>query len=492
MTRFAPRLAALRSSSIRLLAATAALALAACGGSSPAPAPGGGGGGGGATATSKGVVTALGSVTVNGIRFDTSTAQIRIDDNPGRPESELKLGMVVKVKGSKDDAAGTGKATEVEAHHVVRGRVDDKGGSVLKVGGHEVEIEHATEFEDHASRLGSIAVGERVRVHGHPTTTGHFRATRVEKESGTSEDFEVKGFVSDLARTTGTFTLKVTPDAASSYAVTMAAGAAMPGGILDGSYVDVRSASAPVAGALTAASVALEDARLGEAQAEVEVEGLVTSGSSAQFSVEGQSVATSASTRWENGLPGDLAPGVKVEAEGKLDASNVLQATKVSFRANVRLQGAVSSVVAASAREGTFQVLGTTVRTDAWTEWKSSGGGSALDLTTIGTGPVLVRGVPGSSGEIVATRVESTNDARLVLQGPVATRNASGGTLSVLGLTIQTNAQTEYRDASDAAMTATAFFAAVVEGKTVVKARSRDPLSGTTFTAEQIEIEGSR
>ena len=130
-------------------ALAAALLLAACGGSSTAPA------GGGATpsATSKGVVTAIGSVTVNGIRFDTSTAQIRIDDNPGRPESELKVGMVVRVKGSKDDVAGTGKATEVEAHHVVRGKVDDKGGSVVRVGGHEVEIEHGTEFENHASGL---------------------------------------------------------------------------------------------------------------------------------------------------------------------------------------------------------------------------------------------------------------------------------------------------------------------------------------------------
>jgi len=64
----------------------AALLVAACGGSSPDPAtPGGGGGGGTTTATSRGVVTAVGALTVNGIAFDASTAQIRIDDNPGRP-----------------------------------------------------------------------------------------------------------------------------------------------------------------------------------------------------------------------------------------------------------------------------------------------------------------------------------------------------------------------------------------------------------------------
>jgi len=151
-----------------------------------------------------------------GIRFDTSAAQIRIDDNPGRPESELKVGMVVTVKGSKDDLAGTGKATEVEAHHLVRGKVEDKVGSVLHVGGQEVEVEHGTEFEDDAARLGSIAVGDRVRVHGHPTSAGHIRATRVEKDAGTSDDFEVKGFVSNLSAAAGTFTLQDSPDAATS------------------------------------------------------------------------------------------------------------------------------------------------------------------------------------------------------------------------------------------------------------------------------------
>jgi len=267
---------------------------------------------------------------------------------------------------------------------------------------------------------------------------------------------------------------------------------AIPAGVVSGSYVEVRAASRPVAGAFTATAVVLEDGKLGEAQAEVEVEGLVTSGNSTQFVVEGQAVATSLYTRWDNGLPADLAPGVKVEAEGKLDDAGILQATKVSFRANLRIQGPVSNVVATSAHEGSFQVLGLTVRTDAWTEWKSSGGGGTLDLTTIGAGPVEVRGVPGQAGEIIATRIDTTNDSRLVLQGPVSSKDAAAGRLVILGLTAQAGASTEYRDSSDAVLTTAAFFDLVIPPKTVVKVRSRDPLSGTTLTAEQMEIEGSR
>ncbi len=477
----------------------AAAFLSACGGSSPSTASAGTTGPTGTTgavAASRGVVTAVGPLIVNGISFDAATAQIRIDDNPGRPESEIKVGMIVTVRGSRDDASGSGRATEIEAHHVLSGKVDDKGGSVLRVGGHEVEVEHGTEFEDRTARLGSVSVGDRVRVHGHATASGNFRATRVEKESGSSEDFEVKGFVSDLDRTAGRFTLKVSPDAASSYAVTMAAGATIPAGVVNGSFVEIRASAPPVAGALTVTAVKLEDSSLGEANAEVEVEGIVTSGTSAQFVVEAQTVATGATTRWENGLPSDLVPGVKVEAEGTLDAGGVLQAHKVSFRSNVRLQGPVSNVVSTGASEGTFQLNGLTVRTDAWTEWKSSGsgggGGGSLDLTTVGAGPVEVRGMLVQSGEIVATRIEATNDDRLYLQGPVSAKDGAAGRLTVLGITVQAGAGTEYRDPSDAPISASAFFDQVVVPRTVVKARSRVPMTGTTFSAEEIEIEGSR
>ena len=81
----------------------AAAILSACGGSAPSSGstgPTGPTGSTGPTGTtgvvaSRGVVTAVGTLVVNGISFDASTAQIRIDDNPGRPESELKVGMVV-------------------------------------------------------------------------------------------------------------------------------------------------------------------------------------------------------------------------------------------------------------------------------------------------------------------------------------------------------------------------------------------------------------
>jgi hypothetical protein len=98
----------------------------------------------------------------------------------------------------------------------------------------------------------------------------------------------------------------------------------------------------------------------------------------------------------------------------------------------------------------------------------------------------------GANGEIVATRIESTNDDRLYLQGPVAAKDAAATRLTLLGITVQAGAGTEYRDTSDAALSAPAFFDLVVVPRTVVKARSRVPMSGSTFAADSLEIEGSR
>ena len=482
----------IRIAQIRTALLAAALSLAACGTSqSPAQSPS-------AQKTSKGVVTATGSVTVNGVRFATPGASVKVDGQPAT-EADLTVGMVVKVRGQDDGV--NGQAVEIESEDAVRGKVGGVAGNVVSIGEQEIEVEDATEFEDNAARLASITPGQdRIRVSGVSTGSGRIRASRIDKVAGASDDFEVKGFVSALAMGPPvTFDLRVSPDAATAIAVTLAAGAAVPVGLANGAFVEVRSAAAPQGGAVTATSVEVEDARLGGAEEEVEVEGIVTSGDSSSFMVDGQSVATDASTRWENGVPGDLVPGVKVEAEGRLDSQSppVLHAEAVSFRANLRLQGPSTDVVVpdpSAPRTGSFKVLGLTVHTDALTEWVDFSG-NPQDLGTIGSGPVLVRGLRSRDrSSVVATRVERTSDTKLFLQGPVASKDAAAGTLVVLGLTVATGAATEFRDMGDAVVAKDAFFAAVVEGRTVVKARGKDAsaLSGTILTADQIEMEGDR
>src|SRR5450755_518462 len=79
-------------------------------------------GGGGATGTGGpaysafGMLSDFGSIFVNGIEFFTDKASITINGVPNRPESDLRIGMVLSVHGSIDGSGRTGNATTVDYH----------------------------------------------------------------------------------------------------------------------------------------------------------------------------------------------------------------------------------------------------------------------------------------------------------------------------------------------------------------------------------------
>src|SRR6185369_17282133 len=144
-----------------------AVAMSACGdggGGTSAPAAG--------AAVSQGVVTAKGSVFVNGIEFSTAGAAITIDDAPGT-EADLKVGMVVKVRGASDDATKQGTAIKIEARDAMEGTIEsvDAPNNTITVMGQTVQIEdNLTRLnDDDAVKVFSaagFAVGNVVEVHG--------------------------------------------------------------------------------------------------------------------------------------------------------------------------------------------------------------------------------------------------------------------------------------------------------------------------------------
>jgi uncharacterized protein DUF5666 len=477
-----------------LLVLSLAAALAACGGSSD---PGAGPGPGTTpNVTMKGVITAraTGQITVNGVALATP-ATVQIEKVPS-PAGELQLGMVVTVRA--DVSGRSGEATEVEFEDVVKGKVSEvNDDSTLRVGGQLVRVDDSTEFEDNLARLGSVGVDDRVRVSGVPDDKGGLRATRIDRLPGTAEDFEVKGVVSGLS-TTG-FTLKTSIDAApaDTYTVTLAAGVTFPAGLANGSFVEVRSAAPVQAGNLIeAASISLED-RLGDAQSEAEVEGIVTSATSGGFVVAGVQVTTTDATLWDGGVAADLIPGVKVEAEGTLQADGSLAARKVSFRYSSRLQGPVAGLAVAADGTGTFTVNGITVRVDALTEQRDPA--SALQAGDL----VEVRGFLGRDGtSLVATRLELSNDDRPIIQGVATAKDAAAGTVTILGKTIATGSVESggFHDLDPSSgvdgpsISKDAFFAAITVGETVVKGRGRDlaAFADPVLNAKEVELEGER
>jgi len=470
---------------VRIAALLASTLLAACGGSSPSPSTGNPP----PVVSSKSArgtvsASAAGTLTVNGVVLDTRGAAIKIEDGLHRPESELRHGMVVKVRGRFDDRTGT--ATEIEFEDHLKGRVRASSSSAVSrsvdVGGRTVHVEDSTHvFDDSGNHVGfaGLATDDRVRVSGFTDDGGRLRATSIERLARQSSDdsFEMKGFVTGLNAARTEFTLVSSPsDAGIVVTVTSLAAA-----IVEGSYVEVHAASAPVAGAVTASAVELEDASVAGEGAEVEIEGIVASGTSASFTIDGQEVGTSASTRWENGVPDDLVPGVKVEVEGHVEGG-VLVAEKVSFRALVRLQGPATGVTASS-----YTVLGFTVLRDAF--------GDESDATPTEGQAIQVRGYPNAAGTgIVSTRTHQPSGGggnRLLLQGLVTGKDATGGSLVILGVTVGTTSGTRYYRHRDEVndIGKSAFFALVEASRSVVKARITSAPAGGSATAEELELE---
>lgn len=489
---------AAKQSLVVLLAA----ALAACGGSSSSGSttPGGGGNPGGGTPPTvtlslEGTITAQGasSVTVNGVTVAATANTTTRIEHAERPESELKVGQHVRVKAHRN---GTHEAEgiEIELEHDVQGKIsskDDAAGTIT-VAGQTVRVDDSTHFDDDSARLASasVQVGKRVKVSGVRDDKGGLRATRVEDDAGTSDDFQVKGVVSGSSA--AGFTL--TTVAGVTYTVSLGSGVTSPA---DGALVEVHAAGPAVGGAITATSITLEDRLPGLPDTETEVEGIVTAGTSDSFVVNGTTVTTSTSTTWNGGVPGDLLPGVKVEAEGTLGSDGVLSASKVTFKEYIRLEGVITGLSAPGATSATLTVNGVDVSGGPLTRWDDA-------ATSLADGDwVEVRGSLSRDGTfVVASRVglkSAGGNARPVLQGLVSAADATAGTVTILGMTLTAGA--ELRDQSttsgvDGALLSRAdFFAKVSAGFALVKAtgsNNADWTAGASGVARSLELEGEK
>jgi hypothetical protein len=462
------------------LSLSSLLVLSACGGGS-------GGGFVPATSTatpvvSQGVVTAKGSVFVNGIEFSTIGASITIDDSPNRPEIELKEGMTVKIRGTSDDATKKGTAIQIEARDALEGQIQaiDNARHTITVMGQTVRVEdNVTRLNDDNTiktfTAAGFALNDHVEVHGSADdpAVGGIRATRVAKK--TTGEFESKGFITGLSATS--FGLSPTPGGASALTVNFSAGQ-LPTGATNGSMVQVKSSAAPAAGAVTASLIKLED-RLGATGEKVETEGVVTSGTLVSFVVNGQQVVTSSATLYEGGLSSDFAVGVKLEAEGPLNANGEIAATKIIFRSNIKIEADASSVSANG-----LTVLGKAVTIDSFTR--------------VDNGPIIngshveVRASLDRNGNLKASRiiVQSASN-KAFLQGPVSAADSAAGTLTILGSTLVSDSATQWRVSStitEAAVAKASFYSQLKINTSVVKVRW-DSFTTMTAPIKEAEIE---
>lgn len=456
---------------------------------------GGGGGGSGTVASggisgtgssSTGTITSFGSVYVNGVKFDTTSSSVSIDGASGT-ESQLKVGMVVKVKGTIYSEGTTGSATSIKFSSDVEGPISAKDLvlNTLTVLGQTVTVDGATVFEG-ATGLSdpTLVVGNNVEVSGFRNASG-IVASRIEKK--TAGNIQVKGTISNLNIGATTFTLG---------ALTVNYGSVLnPPVLKNGLLVEVKASTA--ATPLIATKIEIEDTAETEGN-EVEVEGYISdfTNAASEFKVAGQVVRIASNAKFENGAAGDLNNGAKIEAEGIL-TSGVLVASKVSvkqstaIKVNIKVEAPVEAIDANSitvlGQKFTFNNL--TQMEDKTVAQLKLNIGNIFGIIVAGE-HVAVRGYKNSAGNLVATRIERNADTKVVLQGPLEA--ATSPTLKILGLTVTTSSTspvTKFEAADGSASDAATFFGTAIGTIVKVEGTKTGTGSAAVITATEVEIE---
>ena len=447
-------------------------------------------GGIGATGVAQGPISTFGSVVVNGVRYDTSSAVFTVNGLSGS-QDDLRVGQVITVSGTIDDNGVDGNADDVNFDDNVKGPIQniDPAASQIIVLGQTVLINPETSFDDsiNPASIDGLDIDDIVEVSGLVDADGRITATRIESKPVATE-FEVLGNVSNLDSGNFQFNINSLVIDYSNATLDNFSG----GQISNGDFVEAKGTSLAAGGELVATRVELKNALPDVADGvHVEIQGFITRFASPEdFDVTSLPVTTNASTVFEGGTAADLGLNIKVEVEGDIDSNGVLVATKVDIR-RAKAVRATANVDLVNAGANSLVMLGITVSVDALTrlEDKSSADVRPLTLADINAGDYLeVRGdeFPAGSGAILATILEREDaDTEAILQGFV--ESITEPSFTILGVTIQTDAGTIFRDVNDTVISSTEFFNQVASNS-LVKAKGNE-ISDTVILAQEVEFE---
>lgn len=388
MTNFLGRAAA------RVLAV--ALVLAAVLGAGCGGGVGTGGTGGG---YAQGTVSGLGSIIVNGVRYDDSTAVVTDVDGTVRSAAALGLGMTVEVESG--DIASTGGRLEATATAVrytseIVGPIAavDTVTRRLTVLGQTVQIDAGTVFGAPLAGIGSLAVGAIVELHADlNAASGVYRATRVDaRADADTPAWRIRGLIA--SRNVLTQRLRI-GSAEFDYA------AVPPAGVVVGRIARATlQKTAPDSAVWTVTALQTGQRELPEGR-DATLNGLVTEIEPQPqfFSVNGQPVSAAGLT-----LPSGITLGARVEVRGRITGGK-LRATEVSVLVGLAAAPTtdielVGRVAAPDAAARTFKLRGVTV-SHAAPGLQLTGGG--VDDLVAGRA-VVVRGAPDAAGSGITAR----------------------------------------------------------------------------------------
>lgn len=384
-----------RRDALMLTVLASAVSLAGCGGGTDGGSTVAGVSSGGTGSLSTGSITGLGSIVVGGVRFDDSKASsIRDLDKDTDLRGQLKLGMVVRVRGRPKSSDGrSADADTIEVRSELLGPIDsiDNSAMTMVVLGQTVKVSATTIFESDLAGLPVLKVGDIVELHGfNEPASNSLNATRVErKQAAEVRFFKLQGAIRSLNTAARTFSFG---------ALSIGFANADLGGLdlNEGLVVRVQLTTAQTSGSRAATRIRVNGLEAQNVD-EAEFEGSITAFTSPnQFSVNGVPVTASGIF-----LPDGLALGARVEVEGTL-VNGVLVAKKIDLEnerdpLKFELHGTISALNNATK---TFLLRGVTVDYSDPVELKD---GIAVDLSNVGSRTIEVKGFLTANG----TRVKA-------------------------------------------------------------------------------------
>lgn len=278
--------------------------------------------------TAHGVITGLGSITVNDVRYTSNSASVTVNGQPGT-SSDLRLGQIVTVSGriNSDGLSGTANSIRFDANLVGPVESLDASGKQLTVLGQSVTTDSDTLFGAgiNPATFGGLSAGDIVQVSGYADAAGTIRATRIDPDAANT-DLQIIGKVAGLDLANFLFTINgLTIDYSGALVISLPAGAPANGMLVQaigtvsgGLFIVERLGAAP--GLVTSTGHRVQTA------------GVITRfNSPADFDINHSAAAITAGAIYRNGDAGDLALNAQLVIDGDFSSNGRITANRVTF-----------------------------------------------------------------------------------------------------------------------------------------------------------------
>ena len=438
----------------------------------------------GGTGITSGEITGFGSVFVNGVEFSTTSSQFEVDGDTSALETDLKVGMVVKINGSTDDNGLTGTADSIVYDDQIQGPLEAIPTEVAGSGGNqklftifnqEIIIDQAsTSFI--GTNFDTLTMNDLVEVSGFFAPDSSIHATFVGKNGVLKPEFtqvELKGTISTFTPTTltlsGAFSgITINIDPTNTIID-------VPGGVLAiGMFVEVEGIyQSPTS--IDAKEIELEDNDLGDSVDQISLQGIVTqSNGIGNFTIANQPVDATGATISPVGAV--IEVGVNVEVEGNI-VGGILIADEVELReGSVELKALINTIgpgigeITLDYFDGTLIVI-----TDGQTRFEDD---FSPDITLNDLNPVdfvVVKAID-NNGMLTATNVRRRALDDTELQGKAESHDP-GVFITILGIRHDFDSVITQYEISSIPTTRLVFFNGFSNGD-IVQITDNDPPDG--------------